>query len=153
MSQNKPSAEDRLDRVYRLLAFVFLTIGALKSLGAIQLIVPRDSLLGGIAPLVRQALLIVAPLLCALTLWKGVSFKRSCRGCSLIARDGFVFHAIQNSVIRAGLLTFLSLVLMQELADYTTLPSWFYLNLALAIMMLTFSISFLASSYVGAERD
>ena len=47
----------------------------------------------------------------------------------------------------------LALALLQAGADEPTLPAKFYLSIALAILTLTFSISYLVSSYVGGADE
>ena len=149
MSQKKLSPEDRLDGVYRLIACVFLIIGLMHVVGALKFVIPQGGWFSHLGVWVRYAVLLLVPALCVLTLWKSFSFKRACAGCSLLAREGFVFGAIQKSAVRAGFLVFLALVLMHAVSDDFTLPAKFYLTVALAILTLTFSISYLLTSYVS----
>ena len=153
MPGNKLSPEDRLDSVYRAVALVFLAIGALHTAAAVQQVVTHGTGFFHAASLFRQSMLVVTLLLCVLAIWRSVSFTRNCVGCSLMVKDGFVFHSIQKSGLRAGFLTFIALVFMQEFADGSTLPVKFFLNMGLAIITLTFSISYLISSYADAGHD
>jgi hypothetical protein len=103
--------------------------------------------------LVRTVLLLTALVLCLLTFLRTVSYKRACQGRSLLVREGFVFREIQKSAVRAAFVTYISLVVMNGLADHSSLPGRFYLHLALAIITLTFGISYLISSHVSGGQD
>ena len=149
MPEKNLSPEDRLDRVYRLIAFVFVGTGAMHLVGALRYVMPQGGWFTQLSMWMRDAVLIAVPALCVLTIWRSWSFKRACAGYSLMAREGFVFGAIQKSGLRAGFVAFLALVFMLVAADEPTLPAKFFLNLALAVLTLTFSISFLVTSYVG----
>jgi hypothetical protein len=153
VSHQNLTAEDRLDRMYRLLAMVFLGIGTMYVVGALQFVLPQGGWFTQVARWIRVAVLVVVPVLCGLAVWRGLSFKRACAGASLMAKEGFVFGAIQKSAVRAGFLVWIALVLMRELSDDSTLPAKFYLNTAMAVLTLTFSISFLRSSSVEAEHE
>jgi hypothetical protein len=149
MPDRNLSPEDRLDRVYRMVALVFLVIGALHMVAALKFVMPAEGWFTAFMIWVRRVVIIVVPVLCVLTIWRSWSFKRACAGCSLLVRDGFVFGAIQKSGLRAGLLGFVALVFLQVVAYEPTFPAKFFLDLALAVLTLTFSISFLVTSYVG----
>lgn len=153
MTNRNLSPEDRLDRVYRLIAMVFLVIGTLHVVAALKYVLAGEAWFLDFMRWVRTAVILVVPVLCALTIWSSWSFKRACAGCSLVVRDGFVYRAIQKSGVRAGFLAFLALAFMQEVADEPTFPARFFINIALAVLALTFSISFLVSSHVGNQED
>ena len=153
MPQKNLSPEDRLDGVYRTIAFLLLVIGFMYVFRALQFVLPRGGWFTDIGQWVRYAVLVVVPALSALTFWRSFSFKRACAGCSLMARGGFVFAVIQKSALRAAFVMWPALALLQAGADEPTLPAKFYLSIALAILTLTFSISYLVSSYVGGADE
>jgi hypothetical protein len=72
----------------------------------------------------------------------GRSSSRRCLAC-----------AIQKSALRAAFVMWPALALLQAGADEPTLPAKSYLSIALAILTLTFSISYLVSSYVGGADE
>jgi hypothetical protein len=153
MSGKNLSPEDRLDRVYRLMALMFLGVGTIQVIGALRYLIPAGS---SLIPLVRWVKLGVAAVtlaLCVLAIWKSLSFKRACAGCSLMAREGFVYEAIRKSGLRAGFVVFLALILMQAVAAEPALPARFFLYAALAVLELTFSLSFLVTSHVGGADE
>jgi len=153
MPEKNLSPEDRLDRVYRLIALVFVGIGTMHLVGALRYLMPQGGWFTQVSMWIRDVVLIVVPALCALTIWRSWSFKRACAGCSLMVKQGFVFGAIQKSGLRAGFIAFMALVFMQVVADEPALPAKFYLSAALAVLTLAFSISFLVSSYVANAEE
>ncbi len=153
MSDSNVTAEDRLDRVYRTVALVMLAIGSVDLLRAIALVGKHSDAFTHVAALTRSALILAALALCLFTLVRCVSYKRACQGRSLLVRNGFVFQQIQKSAVRAAFVTYFALVMMNGHADDSSLPGRFYLHLALAIITLTFGISYLISSHVAGGQD
>lgn len=151
MSERESSAEDRLDANYRLIAILFLCVGGVNGAAAVQLLLNEGGTAFMVVSYVRQALLIITSFLCVFTAWKSLSSTRKYgRGCILV-RDGFVFRSIMKAAVIAGLIAYLSLVFMHGFSDNSSLPAKFYLNLAMAIMALTFSVAYLVSSSVKAD--
>lgn len=151
MSETGVSAEDRVDTVYRLTALALLSIGVVHGTGALQEVVANGATTSLIASGIHKTFLVVAPLLCAIAMWKSLAYRRKAGpGCRLV-KDGFVYHSIQRAAVNAGFVTYLSLAMMHGFSDDTSLPVRFYLNLAMAIMTVTFSVSYLLSSRVGSD--
>jgi hypothetical protein len=53
--------------------------------------------------------------------------------------------------VTAGLVTYVTLVMMHGLSDDTALPVKFFLNSAMAVMTLTFGVGYLVRTTVSAD--
>lgn len=151
MSKKVLSGEDQLDANYRLVAIVFLCIGLVSATGATQFLVPAGSAMTQVVSMLHNGFLVVAPLLCIYVVWRGVMSRAKACAAQPLVGGGFVFHSIRKAAVIAALVTYASLAFMHELSDDTTLPVKFYLNLAMAIMTLTFSATYLMTSRVGPD--
>jgi hypothetical protein len=151
VSERGIPVEERLDAIYRLVAILFLGVGAVHGIGALRDVLATGSVVLTVATPVRSAFIVIIPLLCLWVVWRAVSLKaRAGRGAGLAA-GGFVRDAILRAAVTAGLATYITLVAMHGASDDTLLPVKFYLNSAMAVMTITFGVSYLVRTTVSAE--
>lgn len=153
MSERGTSVEESLDALYRLVAVVFLGVGAVHGVGALREVLASGGLMHTIATQVGRAFIVIIPLLCLWLVWRGVSLKaRAGRGVSLAA-GGFVRDAMLRAAVTAGFVTYVTLVVMHVASDDTMLTVKFYLNSAMAVMTLTLGAGYLVRTRVSTEAE
>ena len=153
MSEPGIPVEERLDAMYRIVSFVFLAVGTVHGAGALREVLAPNGLMHAVATQVGRAFIVVVAILCTWAIWRGIMLKiRNGRGHSLAA-GGFVLEAIQRAAVTAGLVAYATLVVMHGASDDTMLSVRFFLNGAMALMTLTFGVSYLVRTTVGTDRE
>lgn len=153
MSERGIPVEERLDAIYRRVAIVFLGVGTVHGAGALRDVLAAGSLILTIATQVRRAFIVIIPLLCVWVVWRAVSLKARAGRRAGLAAGGFVRDAILRAAVTAGLVTYVTLIMMHGASDDTVLPVKFYLNSAMAVMTLTFGVGYLVRTNVHAEGE
>lgn len=144
--------EELLERQQLVFALLMCSAGIAIGSAALQEIINTESAFYGVLFVLRYGGAITGLLFMLVLFWKVFILWRR-RVCAQLL-EGFVQRANLRAMSISWNLTLLALVLMtQHIKTGQALPTDFYTKMASAVLMLTFSLSFILLTRVPGEAE